>query len=257
MTATDDATAEIAIDESIEVEAGSTALLALAIAPASYTFQVEAFADADATEPLGHGSAHASLVAGQATQITLTTLVDGANGSAAVQINTNAAPTIEGIDVSVSGGSTLGVDVGLGADATAQIHVKASDAEGGKLRFFWSGLGIEGAVEGSATMSLSAAAVVEAAGRPNVHVIVQDEAGATTEATIAFTAAGECLLCGGAEASVLSTVDASASVEACLEGHAQCNASCDATLSADPTGLTAHASCIAACSLSLASCCAD
>jgi hypothetical protein len=257
VTATDDATAEIAIDESIQVEAGSTALLALAIAPSSYTFQVEAFADAGETELLGSGSAHASLAAGQATEIDLTASVDGSTGSAAVQISTNAAPTIEGIDVAVGGGGSLGVDVGVGADATAEIHVKASDAEGHELRFFWSGLGIEGAVEGSSTITISAAAAAEASADASVHVIVQDEAGATTEATISFTAAGECLLCGGSEVQIVSTVDASASAKACLEAQAECNASCDADLAANPLGLAAHASCLASCSLSLASCCAE
>src|SRR5690242_18906766 len=85
VTATDDATGEVAIDRTVDVAGGSASVLVLDVAPASYTFAVQAFADAQQQDAIGSGSAQADLAAGAVTEIALTA-TNAAGGSGGVTI---------------------------------------------------------------------------------------------------------------------------------------------------------------------------
>jgi hypothetical protein len=247
VTATDDTSSTVAIDQRVDVAAGATSMLDLGVAPASYTIQVQAFSDTDHTKLLGTGSAKADLAADSVTEINLTANTTGAKGGSVITLGVDAAPRIEKVGVTVSGS---------GATASAAIHVDAQDPDGGELTFFWSGLGIDGSLQGTSTLNVSAASASTSDGPLMVHVIVQDSGGATAQADVTFTGGTDCLVCGHADTST-STADMGASAKACLDARSTCTASCDATFSLDPTDLTGQASCLSACGLTLASCMAQ
>lgn len=261
VTAVNVETAEIAFDQAIDVEGSQASIVDLSIAPASYTFHVEAFADASMQTSLGSGETHAELAAGASTDIKLNAQVsdtdaDGKGDQASVTVNVNVAPKIEGVEVQMAG--QAGGSLAAGGEIGATLHVKAVDAEGGALTYVWTGAGLEGAVQGSDTLVISAetAAALAASGAGEIYVVVADDAGATAQAavTLTFAAAGDS---AGGSSSVDTSVEGSASVQACLDAQAQCGASCDAALAAAPLALSAHAACIAQCSLKLATCSAD
>lgn len=230
ITATLDETAEVAFDRAIEATAGEPAIFDIALAPGTYTIHVHVFADGSHAKLLGSSDAHAELVAGGVTDINL-----HAHAKGGVSIAVDQAPQIEGVAVTAT------------ADGGAQIHVDATDAEGQPLTFYWSGLGVDGAVVGSSTLTVSAAALAEASGPPIVRVVVQDSGGATAVAQVVITPEGGQVAAG-------ASAGESASAQACADARAACSAQCSATLVADPLGLATDASCQAACAISLATC---
>jgi len=226
VTAVDDATAATVVDQTITVEAGSAKVVSLSLEASGYTFAVEVLGAGDAK--IGGGSAHVDLQEGVTTQIALAAQID-AGGSAQVQIGADAAPVIQGVSASLQG------------DGTVQIHVDASDADGGALTFFWSGAGFPSAVQCSSTMSIPQAAVTASS---VVHVVVQDAQGAASSADIALASVG---------GDVQAAMSAGASTASCLDAQAQCNAACGATVVLGSV-TSADASCLAACGLSFAQC---
>lgn len=239
VTATCDTSAGIAIDQTVAVDAGGAAVLDVALEPSTYTVRVEVLDSASGAH-LGDGSAEAVLVDGETTEIKLTAKVDGTSGdtTATVQVGVDTAPRIDDVTVQLDG------------SADAKIHVAATDVDGDALAFFWSGAGMEGAVQGSATLSIPVAAVTAVDGPAVVHVIVQDPSGATAAADVTLAVAGD---------GVQVTVDAGAAADgqaaqACLEAQAACNATCQVSIGVG--GPIADASCLAGCSLALASCAA-
>jgi len=262
VTATDDVTGAVVLDQSVDVRAGSPVVLHLDVAPASYTFEVRAYADGTERVLLGSGVAHADLKAEQTTRIVLTTVVNG-SGSAQVQAEVDVAPQILGSSVELGTGGSLGTS----GDTLARVHVDAVDSAGGALSYYWSGFGIGAAVKGSSTIDLSSNAAETWMGPHVVHVVVQDGAGATATTSIAVNGvvAGSVSASADGGLSINASADANASVtvssdgggasaSACADVNIQCTASCDAALAANPTAVTAHASCLTQCSLSLASC---
>ena len=159
VTAVNEETAEVAFDQAIDVEGSQASIVDLSIAPASYTFHVEAFADASMQTSLGSGETHAELVAGASTDIKLNAQVsdtdaDGKGDSASVTVAVNVAPKIEGIEVQIAG--QAGGALAAGGEVGATLHVEAVDAEGGALTYVWAGAGLDGAVQGSDTLVISA-----------------------------------------------------------------------------------------------------
>lgn len=251
VTATDDATANVVLDKSVDLAVGKSSVLAVSLDAATYTIHVDATETGDSTKVIGSGDAHADLAADQTKEIHLTA-TESSGGTGSVSVSVDTAPVIKGIKVTLATDGTS-----TGAAGQAQITVDASDPDGGSVMFFWSGLGLDGAVKGTSTMSISALAAASFTGPPIVHVVVQDSAGATTAADISFAGSASCVLCGTTTTAMGSSTDGSASASACLDARAQCNATCDATLAADPTGITANLACLSSCGLDLASCSAN
>jgi len=251
VTATDDTTASVAVDKTIDLEAGSVTVLDLALPPATYTFKADVVGGASGNTTLGTCNAVASLAAGATTEIQLAAQTSaaaatggGSQGSAQVQINVDAAPQINGVDVQLGGS---------GADATVDVHVDASSPGGSALTFFWSGASLSAAVQGSSSLSLSAAAVAASAtsaGSPVLHVVVQDAAGVAASADIALAVSAS-----AAQGSMAPPTD-NGQTAACLQAQAQCTATCSQGLGISLTGVTVDATCLAGCGTSFASCCA-
>jgi hypothetical protein len=189
------------------VKAGEPVVLDLSLPPSTYSFHVDAFADGSEQTELGSGTAQAQLKAGLTTDVMLIASVD-ASGSAQVDSQVNIAPEIDSIDVQTSANGSAAGSVGA---ALAQVHVNAVDPEGGTLSYFWSGFGIDGAVQGSSTIALSATAAAGFSEAPVVHVIVQDSAGATTAGSVTVSLPGSS---GTGSASAGTSAGASASTGA-------------------------------------------
>jgi len=235
VTATDNATAAVVLDKTVEVQGNSASVVDLSLPPASYTFTAGALGGASGGAALGSDSAQVTLAGGAVTQINVDAAVAAGAATAQVQIGVDVAPVIKGIDVQ--------------AGSTVQITVDATDASGGALRFFWSGAGIQGAVEGNSSLTLSVAALTAAAtsaGPPIVHVVVQDAKGTSADADVALSMAE------GAVQSTTTTVGAATS--ACLDAQAQCNAACTSDLGLGAGANVSIAPCLGQCSLSLAAC---
>lgn len=231
VTAKADTSMAMAIDKSVDIMAGSAVVVAADVPAASYAFHVDVFSDSSQTELLGSAEAHADLALDATTEIKLAAMLDG-DGSTDVTVGVNEAPEIDDVDIDVSGGT----------DGSLSVHVDVSDAEDTDLTFFWSGAGIDGTVKGTATMDISKAALL-ASGESTLHLVVQDEGGATAAADIAIDVTAE-----------TASASAHVSAEECLDASAQCVAACDASLAINPLDVALHASCLADCGLALASC---
>jgi len=246
VTATDDATASVVLDKTVTVSSGTPAVLDFSAAPSTYTISADVLSG-DAS--LGSGSAQVDLMEGETTQIAVSAapgqVTAGGSGSATVKIGTDVAPRINGVDVHVAGD---------GPDATVVVQVDAVDVDGDALAFFWSGTGLlDGAVQGSSTLSLPAAAVsaAAAAGAPSLHVVVQDAQGVAAAADIALAVAGSAV-----QGSMSPSAGGGAALQACLDAQATCCADCAAGVSVIGAGVTANAnaSCVASCGTTLLSC---
>jgi len=246
VTATDDATGTVALDRSVALGAGKSSVLDVALDPTAYTLHVDAMRTGDGTGMIGSTDAHADLAADQTKEIRLTARDDGSAGGGSVTVSVDTAPMVHGIQVKPASDGTA-----IGAVDPAQITVDASDPDGGNVKYFWSGLGIDGATEGTATLSLSSLTAATLGAPPVVHLVVQDSAGATTVAAIRFAASKTCLLCGTATVTMGAPMDGGGS-SACLDARAQCNAACDGG-DADPAGL-GDVACLTSCGIVLASC---
>lgn len=250
LTATSVASGEIMVTHTASLTAGSATLVDLQLPAGTYVFSVQAY-NAAHTVLQGSGSLTASLAVATTTDLKLATAI-AASGSAQVQGQASVAPSIVGFEVDLPGqGSLSGTTQG---DVLAAVHVDALSSVQGDLSFFWSGFGIQGAVEGSSTVDLSAAAAAQATGPAVVRVVVQDALGDTAEASVTLDLTASASGSASGSASVDAGVSASGSSNACLDADAQCNATCDAALTGNPLAVTAHTSCVASCSVALASC---
>jgi hypothetical protein len=248
LTATSSASGEALATRIVTIAAGSATMVDLQLPAGSYAFSVQAY-DATHSVLLGSGSVTASLAADTTTDLKLATSIAASGGSAQVQGQASVAPEILGMQVDLPGQGSLSATAQ--GDIMAAVHVDAVSSAPGDLSFFWSGFGLSGAVEGSSTIDLSAAAAAAQASGPQVvRVVVQDALGGTAEASTTLN-----LTTGGASADGNASAGANAgSSSSCLAANAQCSAGCDSALAASPTAVTAHASCETSCALALASC---
>ncbi len=265
ITATDTASGDVAATQTITISGDKPGVLDLSLDASSYKLHIDTYADAAKTQLVASGNATADLIAGQTTEIHLVASGQGQNGSTgSITATVDVAPQINSVDVKNE------------ADGSISINVSASDHENGSLTYFWSGFGVDGAVQGSSTLTLSASALasalasVNASGSgsasgsvndtQNLTIVVQDSGGASTQATIkldlslSLSGSGSVSGQGSSTGSLDTSGSASASVQACLDAELSCAASCDLALLANPLDLDAHASCTAACGLTLASC---
>jgi hypothetical protein len=271
------ANGKLATEKAVNLSGAGTALVAINLTPAQYKFKIEAFADTAMTIQVGSTTVDVSLNAGETTQVKIKLQVDkkadvksdasgsfDVKGSASFSVHINTAPSIETVKVEFGGAS-----LGLSTDLGAKISVTAKDAEGSSLKFFWSGLGTSGTVEGSASATVSAKALAEAGGKGDVVVVVQDNEGAATALDIKLDAASSATGSAKAEivgSSAASSASASANAKQCLEAHASCELKCEADAAAAAAGsansssanalatAAAKAACEGKCGLSLAGC---
>jgi hypothetical protein len=226
VTAKDDETQEVVLDRVVDLKAGGASVLDVDLEPTMYTFHVDVM---DGSLVLGAATGQVDLDPGVVTEVQMTAAVD-AKGSTTVEIGVDDAPQINKVTV----------EIGEGAGGTAKIHVDATDPDGDALAYYWTGAGIDGAVKGSATMTIPAAQI---AGEGVVHVVVQDAKGATTSADVEVTISGDAQ-------STLATYGAPSA--ACLEAQASCNAKCEASFGL--VDVLAKTACFTDCTLALTSC---
>jgi hypothetical protein len=233
------ATKEEVFQQSFQVKGGSTTFLQLDMPTAGYTFQVDAFADAEQTIAIGTSSTDADVESGHMTEISLVINTE-VKGSGSINLTKNEAPMID--DLSVKLNTSVGI--------AAEIHVAASDSDSKNLHYFWTGFGIDGTIEGTSTLTISSQAAASDKGDHKVTVIVQDELGASAHASIDVGASSGTVNGTGTGTST----DDSASIQLCLELHAGCTASCKLSAATSLNGAAALVSCLAECGLDLATC---
>jgi len=249
VTAVDDATSDVAIERTIDLLAGSNAVLDYSLLPASYTLHVDVLGD-DHASVVASRAAHVALGAGETIEVRLTTDLDAKNDGA-IAIDFIATPRIDNVEVQIT---KLGAPDLLGATATATIHVDAVDSGGGPLKYFWSGLGIDGAVQGDSTLTLNSTTLAAHPGAPKVYVVVQNDAGATATAQVVFSPQNSCVLCGDYHVNLNKQGAQAVEAQACIDARASCTATCSVTSAAHPDDLDALGQCVSGCALSLAKC---
>jgi hypothetical protein len=244
------ATHEEIFQQSFQVKGGSTTFLQLDVPASEYTFQVDAFADVEQTTSIGTSSSDASVDTEHMTEISLVINTE-IKGSGGIQISSNEAPTI----------GDFSAKTNVSVDIAAEIHVDASDSDSKSLHYFWTGFGIDGTIEGSSTLTISAAAAAaDKGGDHHVTVIVQDELGASAHASLNvsldLTASGDTGADTGSDGNTdgNASTDDSAAIQLCLEVHAGCTASCKLDASTSLSGAALLVTCMAQCGIELATC---
>jgi hypothetical protein len=237
VTVKNQATNEIALDQTLQVKAKGATVFTSSLPPATYTFSAELAGEGAAAASTG--IATANLKSGEATEIEILA-PPTANGSLAIGIG--GVPQIFGVDAQLAGSPQAG---------TVDVNVSATSPTGGALTFFWSGAGLSGTAQSSkASLSLPAASITAAApkGSATLHVVAQDAAGVATSADISLAVSG-----AGAEAALVGgSIDSTTT--ACLAAQASCTTACTASLQAGGLTISGNPSCLASCGTSLASC---
>jgi hypothetical protein len=262
LTATATATGEVALSQHLDLAADGSVAATIELPEGDYSFSLSALAD-DGVTVTAHGDV-AVAIAAQAT-ISLSATLDAAAGGG-LETEVNLPPAIGDVGISVISDLRAGLDA-LG-DATLTASV--SDAEGNAITYFWSGLTIDGSIEGSANgaLTIDNDAMVraqldghlDASLGAQFFVVAQDEAGGAALAEVTIGGNGTCLLCGSSSVAVVAGAgvgvveDVSERVEACLDAHVACAASCDALVVHEGGNTSAGASCNLACGADLAAC---
>jgi hypothetical protein len=211
----------------------------------TFRLRLQLFADAARQRMLGEGEAQVDAREDVTTEVRVRISADERNADGVAKLNlvTAHAPIIERIDVTF--GSPIATEMGA---RNALIHVTASDVDGSPLAFFWSGLGIQGVVKGGPDFTVVAAQAK--LGPPMVFIVVENAAGATAMAKVAFVPVRDCLLCGDFRVMIPGEPERDAAATACLSAHASCLAGCDA----QPMASAPHEACSGECGQSLAAC---
>jgi hypothetical protein len=263
LVATAHATGEVAISQTLDLAADGSVSASIELPEGEYSFGLSAIAgDGSVT---AEGAVDVSIAA-QATIALSATLDAAAGGGLSTEVNN--PPAIDEVEVDV----ISNVSAGLEALGDATIDISATDLDGDAVAFFWSGLTIDGAIEGNADGSLSIDndAVVHAqlAGRLDLslgaefYVVAQDAGGGVALAEVTLGSNATCLLCGSANVEIVAGAgvgvveDLAAELEACLDAHVACAASCDALVVHEDGNTSAGAECNLACGAELAACAA-
>jgi hypothetical protein len=234
VTATNNASSDVAIDKTIEVANGNATVIDETVVSGAYTFEVDILSGGATAATK---SAQITLGDGTTTQIAVAAQTSGATET--VQIGVDVAPEITGVKVTTS-------------DAMTQVHVDASDPSNGTLTYYWWGAGLGAPVQGIDTISLSTSAIVAAVSTtsPLLHVVAQDESGASTVTAIALMVTGT-----NVTGTISTSTGSAAAAQKCLDVQAQCNATCSPGAALGATaGVTVDPTCLAGCSMSLVSC---
>ena len=253
--------------EHLAVQGGGTAQVVFDLPPASYTLEAETFADAEEQVRIGEGKASAQVSANATAVVNLKVDVErpgNGGGGGTITVDAHAAPVIAGLSVQGNGAGSLGSTVQLGGDGNASgklegssevtLQIDAHAEGGGNLHFFWSGAGLQGSLEGSASLTVSAqASAMLGVTTRVIYVAVQDDNGAAAALRIEL----DSTLLGGftsIHASTQAAGGADAKISACLSAHASCVVACTAAAAADKDSIEARLSCLAGCGVELSSC---
>ena len=265
VTAISDISGQAEAVEHLAVQGGSTAQVVFELTPASYTLALATFADAAEQVRIGEGKASAQVSANATAVVNLKVDVDRpAGGGGTITVDAHAAPVIAGI--AVKGGGAAGLDGAIHLDgsgnasgklegsAEVTVRIDARAEGGGSLHFFWSGAGLQGSLEGSSSLTVSAQATAMLGVTTRViHVVVQDDYGAAAALRIELDSTA----LGGFtsfHASNQAAAGADTKVSACLNAHASCVVACSAAASANNSSAEARLSCLAGCGVELAGC---
>jgi hypothetical protein len=241
VTATDQATGDLALDDTFNLQQGDVRMRGWLVPPGGYTFSAQLLADGAGRTSLATGSARVTLTEGATTEVELTSLPGAGSDASTIQVRVGDVPAIDGVDVAMEGGS----------QGRLKVDLHASTRGAGGLTFFWSGAGLSGTVKGSSTLTIPAASVAAVAaptGSTMLHVVVQDASGFATSADVAIALSGT-----GARGSIMAGSSGDQG-SVCLAAQAKCAASCDAghwlggTLGSTDTG------CLGACGVAFAAC---
>lgn len=259
VTATDHADGEVAVTQHLTLAADGSAAINLELPEGDYGLQLTALAG-DGVTVTASGSVDVAIEAQATIALSATLDVEGGGG---LETEVDDPPAIDGLSIDVIGDLSLG----LGRLGDATITVDASDLEGDDLTYFWSGLTIDGSIQGGATLAIDndqmLAARLSGALDLNLgaqfHVVVQDSAGGAAVAEVTIGGNGTCLLCGTSRIEIVAGAsvgieDLADDLEACLDAHVACEASCDALIEADDGDLHAGLACNLACGADLATC---
>ncbi|HEY4121707.1 MAG TPA: hypothetical protein VGM56_27765 [Byssovorax sp.] len=254
ITATNTATGDVSAQQSVHVAADADGSLDLALDAGTYAIHVEAHAASDGAL-IAAGDATAQLIADSATQIRIVASATGSassaagtSGSGSISTSVGVAPEIDGVTATVN------------ADGSLTLDVDATDPSGESLSFYYAGFGLDGAVQASDSLTITAAEVTTAlatlasGATASIQVVAQDTDGASTAAAVTLDVAA--IIEGSGSAGSVDA-SASASLEACVDASLSCEAACDASLALDPLQLSAHASCVSSCGMKLAACESD
>lgn len=260
LVATAAATGEVVLAEHLDIAADGSVSASIELPAGDYAFGLTAYAE-DGVTVTAAGTVDVQIAA-QAT-IALSATLDAAGGGS-LETEINLPPAIGSVAVNV----ISDVRLGLQALGDATLTASVSDAEGDAITYFWSGLTIEGSVTGGAALAIDNDAVVraqlaghlDAAIGAQFYLVAQDRAGGAALAEITLGSNSTCLLCGSATIEILAGAgvgvveDTSAQVEACVDAHVACAASCDARAVHDGGETEASAACNLACGAELAAC---
>ena len=261
LVATAHATGTVALTEHLTIAADGSVAATIDLPEGDYSFELTALAE-DGITVTASGAVDV-LIAAEST-IQLSATLDAAGGGG-LETEVNNPPEIGSLSVTVINNLTLGLER-LG-DATLTASV--SDLDGGAMTYFWAGLTVDGSIEGGASLAIDNDAVVRArlageldltAGAPFV-VVAQDEGGGAAVAEVTIGSNATCLLCGSASVEIVAGAgvgveEVGEQLEACLEAHVACSASCAALVVAEQGSAEAKVECSAECGASLADCAA-
>jgi hypothetical protein len=240
VAATDQATGDVALNDTITVQQGDVHVLAALVPPSAYMFSAELLGDAAGRAFPSTGGARVTLVEGATTEVRITGLPAANGGGSTLRIGVGDVPAIDGVKVVLEGGpqGTLKVDV----------HASTRAVDG--LTLFWSGAGLSGTVKGSSTLILPAASFAAAAaptGSVVLHVVVQDASGLANSVDVLLVTSDT-----GPRGSIVASSGGDQG-SACLAAQVKCAASCDAGLGAAVvTG--GDTACQGACGVGFAAC---
>ncbi len=227
------------IDQTIEVTGATPTVVDLSLAPGTYSLSVDILSG---TVTLGTSTAEAVLNADGTTQIALAAQSASASAAAStVQIGVDVAPQITGVTVQATTTATT--------TPMTQISIAATNPNSETLTYYWSGIGFDGSVKGTATMNIPTATIT-AATSPTLHVIVQDATGASTAADVTLSVGTTGV--DGTIATGTSTADEG--LQACLDTQAACNAKCAPGVALGTAGAVVDPACLTSCTSALLSC---
>lgn len=259
---TDHASGAVALTQHLTIAADGSVGATVELPEGDYGLELTALAE-DGITVTASGMVDVAIAAEATIQLSATLDAEGGGG---LETEINNPPTIAGIDIDVIHDLTAGAQA-LG-DATLTASV--TDADGDAMTYFWSGLTIQGSVEGSSSISIDNDAVLRArlagqldlAAGAHFFLVAQDDAGGAAVAEVTLGSNGTCLLCGTATVEIVAGAgigieETGERLEACLEAHVACAASCDAVVVHDGGDTSASAQCNAACGAELADCASD
>ena len=258
----DHATGSVSLSQHLDLSIDGTAAVTVELPEGDYGLELTALAE-DGITVTASGSVDVAIAA-EAT-INLSATLDAAGGGG-LETEVNDPPTIGDLRIDV----ISELSAGLQALGDATLSATVTDADGDAITYFWSGLTIDGSIEGGSSLHIDNDAVVRArlagqldlAAGAHFYLVAQDDEGGAAVAEVTLGSDSTCLLCGAADLQIVAgggvgVEDLGERLEACLEAQVACSASCDALVLAEGGDATVGAQCNVACGAQLADCAAQ